>query len=68
MSVQRLLASNCLLGVCLKHSWNKRLLGELFFPITIKDWNALPQHIINIQDTKIFKQEIAKHYSTPQTE
>ena len=41
---------------------------NLFFPNTIKDWNALPQYIINIQDTKIFKQELTKHYSTPQTE
>lgn len=42
---------------------NKNCLKFSFMPKTLIDWNALPQHIKEIEDKDNFKAAVAQHYS-----
>jgi hypothetical protein len=33
-----------------------------YFPQTIKNWNILPQKLVDLEDNKTFKQELTTHF------
>ncbi len=39
-----------------------------YFPLTIEEWNNLPEHIVNITDPKIFKVAVADHIASISTQ
>ena len=41
---------------------NKDCFKYSFIPRTVIDWNNLPQNLINIEDSKLFKQQLQNHY------
>ena len=36
---------------------------QSYFPHTINDWNSLPEHIVNINDTQLFKSAVTSYIS-----
>ncbi|PIK58065.1 hypothetical protein BSL78_05044 [Apostichopus japonicus] len=50
-------------GSYIQIACNKNCLKFSFMPKTLIDWNALPQHIKEIEDKDNFKAAVAQHYS-----
>ena len=46
--------------------WNIAAFRDSFFPMTICDWNQLPDHVANSISLETFKTNIRKHYSIGQ--
>ncbi len=40
---------------------SKEVYRNSFFPQTIKDWNSLPNHVVNSQSTQLFKDNLSNH-------
>ena len=48
------------------HSQQARIAKHSFMPKTIKDWNSLPDSIVNITDNIQFKEALKVHLTTKQ--
>ena len=42
--------------------WNIAAWRDSFFPATIRDWNQLPIHVVNIPSLDIFKSNIKDYF------